>query len=220
MKTRILLLTALFISFLSNAQVTDKNGNTYETVEIGEQTWMVQNVLTTTFQNGDPIPEAKNIEEWIKAGEEGQPMFVSWDISSGLIEYGNLYNWYAITDKRGFAPKGWHVPTDMEWSTLVSTLGGANEAPFKLKSDNAIFDWDDWELPETDGSNESGFQGLPAGAITPEGSYEDKGYVTYFWSSSEKEGFGQNRNLSYDDSTCESAFGHKGNGFSVRCIKD
>jgi uncharacterized protein (TIGR02145 family) len=218
MKTKILFITALFINLLTNAQVTDKNGNSYKTVKIGTQIWMAENVRTTTFQNGDPIPEAKNIEEWIKARNEGKPMFVSWDKSSDVKEYGNLYNWYAITDKRGFAPKGWHVPTDKEWSGLVNTLGGAKEAQFKLKSaDGDIFDW---VMPDTDGSNESGFDGLPAGDITAEGSYEDKGYFAYFWSTSEQEGFGQNRNLSYDGFPFDSASGDKGNGFSVRCIKD
>jgi uncharacterized protein (TIGR02145 family) len=208
-------LTAFFVVFLTNAQVTDKNNISYQTVKIGTQTWMSENVMTTTFQNGDPIPEAKNMEEWIKAGEEGKPMFVSWDKSSDNKDNGNLYNWYAITDKRGFAPKGWHVPSDKEWSTLVNTLGGAEKATIKLKS---IYDWEMLDI--TIGYGESGFEGLPAGAITPEGSYEDKGTFAYFWSSSEKEGFGQNRNLSYDDSPCDSALGKKGNGFSVRLVKD
>ncbi|MBD3749472.1 MAG: fibrobacter succinogenes major paralogous domain-containing protein [Sphingobacteriales bacterium] len=215
MKTRILFLTALFISFLSHAQVSDKNGFAYETVKIGTQIWTAENLLTTTFQNGDPIPEAKNMEEWIKAGSEGKPMFVSWDKSSDEKAYGNLYNWYAITDKRGIAPKGWHVPTDKEWNILVSTLGSAQKATIKLKS---IYDWEMLNLNINYG--ESGFEGLPAGIITSEGFYEDKGTFTYFWSSSEQESFGLNRNLSYDDSPFDSALGKKGNGLSVRLVKD
>lgn len=207
---------ALLISLLTNAQVTDNNGNSYKTVKIGTQTWMAENVLTTTFQNGDPIPEAKNIEEWIKAGNEGKPMFVSWDKSSDVKEYGNLYNWYAITDKRGFAPKGWHVPTDKEWSGLVNTLGGAKLATDKLKSNSVDVGWEVYE----GGSNVSGFSGYPGGRITQEGSYEDLSFYGYWWSASQSEGFGLNRNLSMDNSPFDSASSFKGNGLSVRCIKD
>ena len=203
------------MGFLTNAQGTDKNAILYKTIKIGTQTWMAENARTTIFQNGDPIPEAENVDEWVKAAEAGQPMYISWSKSSDIEEYGHLYNWYAITDKRGFAPKDWHIPSDKDWSVLAQALGGVNQATAKLKSkDDDFIDW------ENGGTNESGFFGLPAGKVINEGFYEDKGFFAYFWSSSEQEGFGQSRNLSYDNSPFDSALGHKGNGFSVRCVKD
>lgn len=218
MKAKILLITmtVYFIGFSINAQVTDKNGIVYKTVKIGTQIWMSENVKTTTFQNGDLIPEAKNVEDWIKAGKEGKPMFISWDKSSDIKDYGNLYNWYAITDKRGFAPKGWHIPSDKEWTILANFLGGTKLATDKLKSDSLRIGWEVYE----GGSNVSGFSGYPGGKITPEGSYEDLSFYGYWWSSSESDGLGLNRNLSMDNSPFDSASSFKGNGFSVRCIKD
>ena len=92
-------------------------------VKIGEQIWMTSNLNTSKFQNGDPIYEAKTKAQWIKASEEGKPAWCYFQNNpqNGVI-YGKLYNWYAVNDPRGIAPKGWHIPTNNEWNELISFL--------------------------------------------------------------------------------------------------
>jgi uncharacterized protein (TIGR02145 family) len=104
----------------------------YKSVKIGNQTWMSENLNVDRFRNGDPIPEAKTAEEWKRAGENKQPV---WGDPYTILErVGNVkkndfglnkfYNWWAITDSRGLAPSGWHIPTDGEWVQMLNTLGG------------------------------------------------------------------------------------------------
>jgi len=84
------------------------------TVNIGTQTWMAKNLNVSIFANGDPIPEVKTNEEWKKAAEEKKPAWCYYenDPANGAI-YGKLYNWYAVSDPRGLAPKGWHIPIEV-----------------------------------------------------------------------------------------------------------
>lgn len=92
-------------------------------VKIGEQVWMGANLNVEKFRNGDPIPQAKTKSEWIKASEDKKPAWCYYQNNpqNGVI-YGKLYNWYAVNDPRGLAPKGWHIPTRNEWDELISTL--------------------------------------------------------------------------------------------------
>ncbi|MBM3401498.1 MAG: hypothetical protein FJY21_04145 [Bacteroidetes bacterium] len=131
-----------------------------QTVTIGNQVWMTKNLDLDKFRNGDPIQEAKTNEEWKKAGENKQPAWCYYnnDPANGT-KYGKLYNWYAVTDPRGLAPKGWHIPTDMEWTILIDYLGGPDVAGGKMKSTGSEY----WKSPNREASNESGFSGLPGG---------------------------------------------------------
>jgi hypothetical protein len=89
----------------------------YESVRIGDQLWMTRNLDVDRFRNGDLIPHVKSDEEWIKAGENGQPAWCYYDNDpKNGKKYGKLYNWFAVNDPRGLAPKSWHVPTDEEWT--------------------------------------------------------------------------------------------------------
>lgn len=116
--------TVLFIQ-MTNAQ----------TVTIGTQVWATKNLNVTTFRNGDPIPQAKTDAEWKAAGENKQPAWCYYDNNAANgAKYGILYNWYAVNDPRGLAPEGFHIPTDSEWDTLVSFLGGEDVARKKMKS--------------------------------------------------------------------------------------
>lgn len=185
-----------------------------ETVKIGEQVWTKMNLDLINFRNGDPIPLAQTEEEWIQAAENGKPMCVDFEFTweLGMIA-GKLYNWYAVSDPRGLAPEGWHVPTDTEWNQLAEVLGGKEAATLKLKS---LQGWEEGE----GGSDESGFGGLPGGRIDHDGIFDEFGSTGYFWSSSESEGFGLNRNLDAGNSPFENAVCFKGYGLSVRLIKD
>jgi uncharacterized protein (TIGR02145 family) len=106
-------------------------------VIIGDQVWMTRNLNTDTFQNGDTIFKAETDEEWIEASQKKIPAWCYYENDSryGLI-YGRLYNWYAVKDKRGLAPKGWKIPSYYDWNILLDELG--RETGIKLKAD---FDW-------------------------------------------------------------------------------
>jgi hypothetical protein len=106
-----------------------------QTVAIDSQVWMTKNLNVDKFRNGDLIPEAKTKEEWEKAGANEQPAWCYYnnDPSNG-VKYGKLYNWYAVNDPRGLAPKGYHIPSDDEWTKLEDYLGNDEGAKMKSKS--------------------------------------------------------------------------------------
>lgn len=90
-------------------------------VKIGEQIWQEQNLHVSSFRNGDPIQEAKTTEEWLKANKNKQAAWCYYENDESLSkERGKLYNWYAVNDPRGLAPKGWKIPTFEDYIELVS----------------------------------------------------------------------------------------------------
>ena len=150
-------LLILLITSLAFSTVTDIDGNVYETVVIGDQLWMAENLKVTHYNNGEDIPTGLNSEstgDWPNTIEGAYAIY--YDEQSNLEIYGNLYNWYAIDDERGVCPDGWHVPSDEEWTILMDYLGGALIAGLKMKD---VLNWD--------GTNESGFTALPSGMIHP-----------------------------------------------------
>ncbi len=137
--------------------VTDVDGNVYHSVKIGTQVWMVENLRTTKYSNGDLIGTQAAPEsswqttpkyQWIYNGNE-----------SSAATYGRLYTWFAATDIRKIAPTGWHVPNSREWMTLINFLGGANVAGGQLKAKGETL----WKSPNSDATNFSGFTALPGG---------------------------------------------------------
>ncbi len=190
--------------------------NTNLTVRIGSQIWATQNLDVITFSNGDNIPEAKTNEEWRKAAKEKKPAWCYYnnDSENGKT-YGKLYNWYAVSDPRGLAPKSYHVPTSVEWESLVSHLGGIKSAGIKLKSKNG------W-LEEGNGPNESGFFGVPGGARYDLGSFDDVGYSAIWWTATQQEiMIGLNGLIWYSDNFANTDNTNgPGAGLSVRCLKD
>jgi uncharacterized protein (TIGR02145 family) len=104
-------------------------------VKIGTQVWMSKNLDVNTFRNGEAIPQAKNKEQWTYASDNKIPAwcYYEFDDSKGKI-YGKLYNWYAVNDSRGLAPKGYHLPLDEEWATLLDFLGKLYIAGKYMKS--------------------------------------------------------------------------------------
>jgi uncharacterized protein (TIGR02145 family) len=184
-------------------------------IKIGSQTWAVKNLNVSNFKNGDLIPEAKTNEAWVNAGRDGKPAWCNFGNNKGNDKkYGKLYNWFAVSDPRGLAPDGWHVPSDAEWAVLVDFLGGENIAGSKMKNTNG------W-LDAGNGSNTSGFSGLPCGYRNYNGAFGFFLTDVYFWSSTEDTvGKSWYRNLYYFNSTVTRNSDPKGVGFSVRCIKD
>lgn len=137
--------------------VTDIDGNIYHTVIIGTQVWMVENLKTTKYGNGDLIPNMKANSTWAYLTTGAYCDFNNDSINS--ITTGRLYNWYSVNDSRKLAPAGWHVPSDAEWQTLINYLGGANIAGGKMKESGAVH-WGSWNSGST---NESRFTALPSG---------------------------------------------------------
>jgi OOP family OmpA-OmpF porin len=197
----------------SGTSMSQGSGKTYKSVKIGSQTWMAENLNVSRFRNGDPIPEAKTIEEWVKAS----PSWCYYDNDpKNEAKYGRLYNWFAMTDPRGLAPEGWHVPNGAEWETLNKMLGGIGAAGAKMKSASG---WDN----NGNGTNECGFSGLPGGYRHNEGTFLNTGSMGFWWSTSETDSSG---NLAHTLNSTNSYFGWgEGKamdyyGFSVRCVKD
>ncbi|MFA6571391.1 MAG: fibrobacter succinogenes major paralogous domain-containing protein, partial [Bacteroidota bacterium] len=135
---------------------------TDSTILIGTQVWMKKNLDVDHYRNGDTIPEVKDPKIWAKL-KTGAWCYYGNSLDEGKI-YGKLYNWFAVNDPRGLAPAGWHIPTDTEWTTLTSNLGGESGAGGKMKSKGTL-EGDDglWFRPNTGASNESGFSALPGG---------------------------------------------------------
>lgn len=186
-----------------------------ETISIGTQVWMTKNLNVSTFKNGDPIPEAKTDEEWKRAGKLKKPAWCYYqnDPANGA-KYGKLYNWYAVNDIRCLAPSGYHITQDDEWTILTDYLGGEDFAGTKIKSMNG---WDE----NGNGTNTSGFSGLPGGGRSSSGAFYDIGSYGYWWSSTDgNTSDAWYRLLSYHFGSAYGDHSNKHFGFSVRCVKD
>jgi uncharacterized protein (TIGR02145 family) len=186
-----------------------------KSIKIGKQTWMTENLNVFTFRNGDSIPEAKTNEDWIRAEKAGQPAWCYYnnDPQQGIF-YGKLYNWYAVNDKRGLAPKGWHIPNNNEWRMLANSLGGKSVAGNKMKTR------DGWSI-NGNGNNSSGFSGLPGGRRRyGYGDFDFLYQTGCWWSSTEYDiGGAWFIDLYYKASDMNNSYTGKGAGASVRCVK-
>src|ERR1700722_7661323 len=164
----------LMITGHLTAQVTDREGYNYKTVRIGKQEWQAENLNTSQFRNGDPIPEVEDAAEWQAAGNQHKPAWCYYKGDSAFgSKYHKLYNWYALIDPRGFAPSGWHIPTIDEWAALTGNLGGDNGAGVRMKSRN-----------EWDGNDTSGFTALPGGYRNFSGFFAHIRDIGSWWSAS------------------------------------
>jgi uncharacterized protein (TIGR02145 family) len=201
------------------AQLTDRDGNRYSTVQIGSQVWMASNLDVSTFRNGDKIPYIKDADAWQNASTNHQPAWCYYenDPVNGR-SYKKLYNWYAVNDPRGLAPVGWHIPSDEEWADLSDYLGGKDVAGTKMKSTTG---WNNGG----NGTNSSRFAGLPGGFRNNFGAFINIGDFGHWWSSSEKnstlisDAAGSYSMFYFDGSLARSEF-FKGSGLSVRCVRD
>ena len=224
MKKTVLLIFPLLLIGLAWGQdtVTDIDGNEYETVEIGEQVWMAENLKVTHYRNGDEIPTGYSNNEWANLSTGAYAVYD--DNESNADTYGYLYNWYAVDDERGVCSASWHVPTDGEYTALSDYLGGTSVAGGKLKecTEGSCPESEYWYSPNTGATNESGFTGLPGGArYYYYGNSRHMGYNGSFWSSTE---YGSNdawhRGLDHDYSEISRRDYGKDSGFSVRCVRD
>src|SRR5258707_6412574 len=157
--------------------VTDIDGNVYHTVKIGTQVWMIENLRVTKYNDGIAIPLITDL--WSAATTEGAYCWYNNDESTYKNAYGALYHWYSVNSGK-LCHKGWHVPTDVEWTTLTTYLGGESVAGNKLKETGTAH----WLSPNDGATNESGFTGLPGGIRG--GTFSDVGNFGLWWSSTER----------------------------------
>ena len=196
-----------------------------QSVAIGTQTWSTKNLNVYTFSNGDSIFKANTKIEWEKAVSEGKPAWCYYDFKiSNAAKFGKLYNWYAVNDSRGLAPKGWHLPRINEIEQLIKTLGGEDVAGGKMKTTTG---WVSYGF-ESNGDNKSKFSALPGGYFSYNNDWYFSGikYQTMWWSASES-----NFENAYSIFLASGGEGWRGNsigieieskknGKYVRCLKD
>jgi uncharacterized protein (TIGR02145 family) len=198
-----------------SATVSDIDGNVYHTVTLGTQVWMVENLKTTRYRNGDPIQNATSPELWVFSIAGAYRMYDNDE--SYADTYGFLYNWYAVNDSRNICPTGWHVPTDTEWNTLVTYLGGDNVAGGKLKETGTTH----WISPNMGATNSSGFTALPGGSAYYDATFDRLGENGNWWCATEYDaGNAWYIVLAYYSGFMYNDYCIKTNGFSVRCLKD
>ena len=214
--------------------ISDIDGNVYNTIAIGNQCWTKENVRVTKYNDGTLIPLDNS------GGTSGSSTGQTWGSrttgartiyahsQANLSTYGYLYNWYAAKgiaapgsiSYKNLCPTGWHVPSDGEWTTLITHLGGAGVAGGKLKSTGTTL----WFSPNTGATNESEFTGLPGGGRNYDGSFYGIRNNAFFWSATEGGKFSAwYRNLSYNDGkvyTHNYVSSNKSVGASVRCLRD
>jgi uncharacterized protein (TIGR02145 family) len=180
-------------------------------VTIGTQVWTSKNLDVATYRNGDVIPQVQDQNAWANL-TTGAWCYYDNDPSNGT-KYGKLYNWYAVSDSRGLAPNGYHIPTDAEWTQLSDYLGGQNQPGPKMKSTSG------WKN-NGNGTNSSGFSGLPGGERDCYGAFKYIDGDGRWWSSTEystaiawARGVGFHGHLDRGEYCMEF-------GYSVRCLRD
>ena len=176
-------------------------------VVIGTQIWTTKNLDVETYRNGDVIPQVQDNTAWRNLST-GAWCYYENNTANGSA-HGKLYNWYAVKDPRGLAPNGYYIPTDADWKILTDYLGGESAAGTKMKSN---IGWN--------GSNSSGFAGLPGGCRSYDGDFNFVGASGFWWSSTESQtDIAYSRYLSYSNVNVSRSFDFEQSGFSVRCLR-
>jgi len=205
-KFQLFLILSSIIQY-SYCQDIDNEKSGFKTIKIMNQIWMAHNLNTATFSNGDSIPEIKSEQEWELAGKEKKPAFCYYNNDSHNGEkYGKLYNWFAISDTRGLAPKGWHIPSSKEWIILNN---GLLDITNNLSGKNNKIDSFDK------------FTSLSGGNRNSQGTFSGLKEFNCWWSSTEINETSGGVNIISSNYDAE-VFGSEDKrcGYSVRCLKD
>jgi uncharacterized protein (TIGR02145 family) len=208
--------------------VKDIDGNVYNTVKIGNQIWMTENLKTTRLNAGTNIPLIVDYGSWSNSTTPAYCWFDN-DSTNYAQSYGVLYNWHTVnTDS--LCPSGWHVPSDAEWVELELKIGlssedanllglrGSNEGS-KIAGNEDL--WNDGALVNEASFEETGFMALPGGYRSSAAIFYSVGDCARFWSSTEYNSTdAMFRYLDNTDSKIGRQYSPKMHGRSVRCIKD
>jgi uncharacterized protein (TIGR02145 family) len=217
---------------LQTHTVKDIDGNVYNTVTIGTQIWMKENLKTTKYNDGTAIPKIEIDKTWETSANGAYCDYEN--TPSNSTTYGRLYNWYVIDNNsatkvssnggKNVCPAGWHVPSNSEWSTLITYLGGDSVAGGVLKETGSTH----WVDPNWGASNQSGFTALPGGGRYPDGRFSRLWDEGHWWSATQLSYPPAEKNstlawfntLSYANVNVSRDNGTKNCGFSVRCLID
>jgi uncharacterized protein (TIGR02145 family) len=200
-----------------NTDLGDLDGNSYNIVTIGTQVWMAENLKTTKYNDGTAIPNITDNTAW-STNTTGAYCNYSNTLANSDM-YGKLYNWYLVasTNSKKVCPTGWHVPTDAEWTTLTTYLGGASVAGGKLKETTTTH----WSSPNTGATNETGFTALPGGYRDVSGTFGLIGIYGFWWSSTiSGTTYGLYRYMINSNGSISGGDNNQHAGSSVRCLKD
>lgn len=208
--------------FSKGGKVSDYEGNEYQTVVIGNQEWMRENLRTTKYNDGTDIPLAIENIAWSKLTTPGYCWYNN-DEASFKTAYGAIYNNYAAYSDN-LCPTGWHVPSSEEWVILIDYLGGSKVAGGKLKESGTA----NWNSPNTGATNMSGFTGLPGGVLGEwDGTWPFRGIHTQgnWWNSTKSTDINNTNNwvhLQYNNNESYIFGGSNAEnvGMSVRCVRD
>lgn len=208
------------VTFTQMEPVLDADGNAYGVVTIGTQVWLGENLKTTKFNDGTPIPFVTQGQAWTNLTTPGFCWYDNNEASYKNV-YGGLYNWYAVATEK-LCPTGWHVPSTTEFSALLTALNGDLTAGGKLKEAGYAH----WTTPNLGATNSSGFTGLPGGGryslFSEGGAFSDKGLKAYIWSSTEANytftAFSYD--LTFDQYNVYKSEYSKTDGGSVRCLRN
>ena len=203
--------------------VTDVDGNTYNTVLLGDRCWTRSNLKVSKYRNGDALGSDPSLGYWSSVNQGSFTLYNNQ--AANKNEYGYLYNAYAALDARGLCPLGWHVPTDAEWYLMVKSLDPtANANVIGAESATAggpLKSTDLWNSPNTGGNNASGFGAVPGGFRSESGVYGAQLDGGTYWSSS-LDGSAKTwfRYLYDDNASVVRNSGNMRQGRSIRCIRD
>lgn len=198
--------------------VTDIDGNVYQTVVIGEQEWMAENLRVTKLNDEIEIPLSIDEVEWIESTVPLRTTYADNEGDATLL--GRLYNWYAVNSRR-LAPEGWHVPTQADWDALMKYAGGSDVAGGHLKEDGGT-----WNAPNTGADNILGFTAIGSGyRFTSIDGSSFIGALDYcfFWAASvnsARQSEAEAEMLVYDDARFHRISSIRSMGYSVRCVKN
>jgi uncharacterized protein (TIGR02145 family) len=196
---------------------SDDDGNVYDTVVIGTQVWLAENLKTTKYNNGTAISLVTDNTTWVATTTAAYSWYDNDPVNKDV--YGALYNWYAV-DTELLCPVGWHVPTFDEWTTMINYLGGENVAGAKLKETGTKY----WCSPNDIATNETGFTARPSGGRSHiDGTFGSIGFIGSWWVSSYSENNQDNAYKIYIYDNKQGAYNiylNKKTGISVRCIKN
>ena len=215
MKYSSFFIAAILFTSIAQSQVNPPD------VKIGNQIWMKKNLDVSKFRNGDIVPEVRSQKEWFNAALENKPAWCYYnnDPANG-VKYGKLYNWYAVNDPRGLAPEGWHVPSGEDWLNLEDYLGGGDSAGTKMKSKSG---WMDHKGKDGNGTNTSGFTGLPGGSRDGSAFSDFYGITNNgrWWSATENPPiYAWDFSIYYHSSSSSIYYHNQMIGLYVRCIKN
>jgi len=212
MKHTILSLAFLLIVVLTGAQtVSDIEGHVYNTITLGTQVWMKENLRTGKYRNGNDINT-----DWTQVPYVGTASDYA-HVSYYDSIYGKLYNWYAVGDARKICPVGFHVPNDTEWIELRTFLGGAAVAGGKMKETDTTY----WQSPNTGATNSSGFSARPSGNCA-NATFMGLGVGAGWWSTTQdtSTGYYNGFGVSYNTTGLGSGMTIKSYGNAIRCVGD